>query len=478
MSDLMLLSDHTIYAIGWTLMHAVWQGLIVAVLFWGARHFAKASSVRYLIACGALAAMVSMPAATFVTMLPSPADPIVTWTEQAAAKFPGTVITWETSEIYRPDSRPIYLDASDGWSDLSAQFQRHLPMIVFGWQIGVLLLSLRLIGGSWITHRLKWAGTQTLPDEWRARVKGLARSLNIHHRVKVVTSSVATIPMVVGVFRPVILLPIATFLGLSQRQLEAILIHELAHVRRYDNLVNLFQRFAETILFFHPVIWWISGCIREERERCCDDVVIGHSDRKVYAEALVALESFRGPMLAAAATDGSLLSRVKRLLASDGGERRGWGLLTMNNLACVLAMVVIATVVVESTQETDAATETSMNVAADVTPTKPHVGTTLCSTLSPLLGAMGQPEWSMARLQGVLGHAFTFEMKEGGGPVMHDNLDWGDRALKTMYDIADFQSFNATKKMKTVDRPRSSGWPATPFGHPWPGVSPPSCGSP
>ena len=456
MGDLMLLSDRTVLALGWTLIHAVWQGTIAAALLWVARHFVKTPNVRYVIACGALAALVAMPAATLLATLPEPADPIVTWTSEVIAKHPGPPLTWETSEVYQPDSRSVFLEATDGWISLSARFQHHLPVIVFCWQIGVLLLSLRLIGGSWISHHLKWSGTAALPDEWRARVAALVKRLNVRHKVNVVTSSVATIPMVVGVFRPVILIPIATFLGLSHRQLEAILIHELAHVRRYDNLVNLFQRFAETVLFFHPAVWWISICIREERERCCDDVVVAFSDRKVYAEALVALEGFRTPILAAAATGGSLLSRVKRLLAVDGtGERRGWGRLTMTNLVSVVATIVFAVVMIETTQDTDAATDKSMNVAVDVTPTKPHVGTTLCSTLSPLLGSVGQPEWSMARLQGVLGHAFHFEMKPGGGPVMHDNLDWGDRALKKMNDIVDFRSFNANKNWKTkgIDRP-------------------------
>ena len=456
MGDLMLLSDRTVLALGWTLIHAVWQGTIAAALLWVARHFVKTPNVRYVMACGALAALVAMPAATLLATLPEPADPIVTWTSEVIAKHPGPPLTWETSEVYQPDSRPVFLEATDGWISLSARFQHHLPVIVFCWQIGVLLLSLRLIGGSWFSHHLKWSGTTALPDEWQARVAALVKRLNVRHKVNVVTSSVATIPMVVGVFRPVILIPIATFLGLSHRQLEAILIHELAHVRRYDNLVNLFQRFAETVLFFHPAVWWISSCIREERERCCDDVVIAHSDRKVYAEALVALEGFRTPILAAAATGGSLLTRVKRLLAVDGtGERRGWGRLTMTNLVSVVATIVFAVVMIETTQDTGAASDKSMNVAVDVTPTKPHVGTTLCSTLSPLLGSVGQPKWSMARLQGVLGHAFHFEMKPGGGPVMHDNLDWGDRALKKMYDIVDFRSFNANKNWKTkgIDRP-------------------------
>lgn len=247
-----------------------------------------------------------------------------------------------------------------------------------------------------------------------------------------------------------VLIPIATFLGLSHKQLEAILIHELAHVRRYDNIVNLFQRFAETILFFHPLVWWVSRCFREERERCCDDVVIAHTDRKVYAKALVALEHFRSPILAAAATDASPLSRVKRLLVYDGGEPRNWGRLTLNNLVSVLAAVAILTVVVDATRDTEAASDTPMDVAVDVSPALPHVGATLASCTTPMMQILGSEDWSMASSQGVLGHAFHFKMKEGGGPVMHDNIDRG-LALGTLKKLANFRVYG-TAKNKPKDR--------------------------
>ena len=178
------------------------QGLLVAALFWGVRHFIKTSNARYVAACCALAAMVAMPVTTLVATMPSPSDPVVVWTEPMASRSPVPVISRELSEIYRPDARPLRTDSPDLWRRLSGHFRRNLPAVVLYWQIGVLLLSLRLVGGSWVSQRLKKSGTQALPAEWQARVSLLLKRLNIRHRVDIVTSSVATIPMVVGVIGP------------------------------------------------------------------------------------------------------------------------------------------------------------------------------------------------------------------------------------------------------------------------------------
>ncbi len=123
-------------------------------------------------------------------------------------------------------------------------------------------------------------------------------------------------PLVIGWLRPVILLPASALSGLTPDQLEAILAHELAHVRRCDYLINAFQNVVETLMFYHPAVWWISSCIREEREQCCDDLVVSAcGDRVTYARALLFLEEARGlPRLAFAANGGSLIYRVRRLL--------------------------------------------------------------------------------------------------------------------------------------------------------------------
>ena len=139
----------------------------------------------------------------------------------------------------------------------------------------------------------------------------------------VVESTLVDAPAAVGWLRPVVLLPIAALAHLTPSQVEAILAHELIHIRRHDFVVNLAQSVAETILFFHPGVWWVSGQIRAEREHCCDDFAVQVCGDPVgYASALAELEAWRsrGTTLALAATDGSLSSRVQRVLRAPIGH--------------------------------------------------------------------------------------------------------------------------------------------------------------
>jgi beta-lactamase regulating signal transducer with metallopeptidase domain len=323
----------------------------------------------------------------------------------------------------------------------------HARKIVIAWLIGVVLLTIRLLGGGWVSFNLRRAGTRALPEEWQTRVNELVARMNIRHKVDVVTSTFATVPMVVGVFKPVVLIPISTLLGLSPDQLEAILIHELTHVRRYDNLVNRLQRIVETVFFFHPAVWWVSGRIRTEREHCCDDAAVESSNPKLYARALATLEELRAPLFAVAATDGSLLARVRRLVAPEtattGSER-----FTIVNVLSFIVVISLMAIVVDGTlaREADASEgDQNISVMVDVSPSLPHMGTTLASSLTPILQTAGRVEWSNARLQAVMGHAFHFAMKEGGESVMHDAIDWG-LAMGAFPKLAEFRTFHANKK--------------------------------
>src|SRR5947209_18639181 len=123
-------------------------------------------------------------------------------------------------------------------------------------------------------------------------------------------------PAVVGWFRPLVLLPVSAISGLSPEQLDAVIAHELAHIKRLDCFVNLFQIAIETALFYHPAVWLVSRTLRTERENCCDDVAVRVSgNRAAYVRALTIMEAWRpAPALAAAATGGSLKSRISRIL--------------------------------------------------------------------------------------------------------------------------------------------------------------------
>jgi beta-lactamase regulating signal transducer with metallopeptidase domain len=223
-------------------------------------------------------------------------------------------------------------------------FDAVLPTMVMLWLAGVVLLQLRLLGGWWRVRGLHRASLAAPPSTWQARTERLATSLGVRRLVHVVEAHAVDIPSVIGWWRPVILLPIGALAGLTPAQADAILVHELAHIRRHDYLVNGFQHVAETLLFYHPAVWWISRRMRVERELCCDAVVVQICDDPIdYAVALVELEAGRTarPVLAVAATDGPLVRRIRVLLSAQPSHRRP--LADALVTAVAVAVLVVAT---------------------------------------------------------------------------------------------------------------------------------------
>jgi TonB family protein len=191
------------------------------------------------------------------------------------------------------------------------------------WSLGVLLFSVRLVWGCREVSMMRRRGTPAQVSIV-ANVQALAARLGITRPISVLMTSAEDGPSVVGWIRPVVLLPAATLIGLTTAQLEAVLAHEVAHIRRHDYLVNLGQILLETVLFYHPAVWWISARIRRERELCCDDLAVqACGDAVCYARALTKLERLRlsAPSLAMGSTDGPLMYRIQRLLGAGSHER-------------------------------------------------------------------------------------------------------------------------------------------------------------
>jgi beta-lactamase regulating signal transducer with metallopeptidase domain len=192
--------------------------------------------------------------------------------------------------------------------------------VVCFWLAGVLALSGRA-GGGWIrAQRLRRRGCQPVSPQLADVFERLKERLHISAPVSLYASAVARVPMVIGSIRPYVLLPVTAITGLTEDQLRLVLAHELAHIRRHDYLVNLLQTAIETVLFYHPAVWWVSHQVRVERENCCDDHSIEIcGDTAAYAGALAQLEEFRmqAPEAAVAATGGALLRRIRRLLEPE-----------------------------------------------------------------------------------------------------------------------------------------------------------------
>ena len=220
---------------------------------------------------------------------------------------------------------------------------RFAPWVVLAWLAGVGALSVRAAGGWIVAGRLARRETRPAPPGWESRVRELSARLSIRRPVRLLESLRVEVPSAIGTLRPVILLPAGIATGMTAEQLDALLAHELAHVRRRDFLVNLLQVAAETLLFYHPAVWWVSHRIRVERENACDDLAVEVTgDATRYARALVALEERRparvSPGLAVAlygAGDaGRLARRIARLLPSGEMPARS----TARPLAAVLAL--------------------------------------------------------------------------------------------------------------------------------------------
>ena len=300
-----------VFALGGAVMHFLWQGaligLIAASILYGLRK--GSAQARYTVACGALALCLVVFVATLICMLPRASSNAGALSISSVQSF---AVTQEEA-------------SSLPWrGELAAESRWNLAEIAaWGWGFGVVFMLLRFTRHWLWSHRLR-TRMVTDPDQKCLQVfEELKQELKISRAISLFKSGLAETPMVVGCFAPVILVPVGAFTSLSPEQLRMILVHELAHIRRYDHWINQFQGAIEIILFFHPAMWWISRQVRVEREYCCDDASLrGTSAPKVLAEALTQLELLRvsSPTNSLAANGGSLMSRITRILSNKKNQ--------------------------------------------------------------------------------------------------------------------------------------------------------------
>ena len=308
---IMLMNQPWAERLGWTLLQFLWQGILVAALYGLARTLAGrriSARGRYAIACASLAAMTAAPACTYWWLGNS---------GQAAPAGDSAILgAWP----------PVPVAAS---SPVTEPWHSAMPWIVMVWFAGAAACSVRLLAGCISAAALRRSHHAPAPPAWQQALDRLMERMHVSRPVRLLASDRVDSPLVVGWLRPVILAPVGVLCGLSPEQIEALLAHELAHVRRHDYLVNVLQGIAESLLFYHPAVWWISRQIRAEREHCCDDLAVDASgDVLVYARALAELESMRPAHFKAAlsANDGSLLRRIRRLTNPAAAHTlAGWG---------------------------------------------------------------------------------------------------------------------------------------------------------
>jgi beta-lactamase regulating signal transducer with metallopeptidase domain len=356
-----LLSPQLINVAGWTLIHSVWQLTLIAFCYLTFRAVLRVRNqhsnpqLLYGAGCCALLAMLAAPLFTgaILSLNPQSRD----WTEHAfhQAGSPETTMQRELVLETNPatiepigvskiaTSTHLAIAESASPEPVSTNPPTLFFWLVLAWILGVMLFAIRPTLGMLNVRRLVNSKNKPAPERLQKIAEQIGTQLRVRRLVRLVESALVQVPTVVGYFRPVILLPATAVTGLTESQLKLILTHEFAHIQRNDFLVNVGQSFIETLLFYHPAIWWISGQVRMERENCCDDLAANHSGGPVsLAEALMALEESRVVAPALAANGGQLVSRIRRLLHKPEPKVRlglGW---TTCGLIALISMIALS----------------------------------------------------------------------------------------------------------------------------------------
>lgn len=317
-------SPSTLHSLGWALLHFLWQGAALAALAGLLMSLCRRAQTRYAIALGSLVAMLAAPVATFVLLANSRAAV----NDQCC--FTPTVVstpahTMSTATFFAIRRVSPAIDPS--------------PWLVGTWLLGVALFSLRSAGGLLLLERERRRHSAGVNDHLLAICKTLQERIGLSRTIRYCQCQWMQAPAVIGWFRPVVLLPVTVLTGLSEEQLRSIIAHELAHIQRFDAFVNAFQVAVETLLFYHPAVWWLNRRIRIEREHCCDDTAVAVCGNAVeYARALTLMEKWRSaPVLAMAANRGPLSERVFRVLGLKSIHPRTHGMGWAGGVLCLSA---------------------------------------------------------------------------------------------------------------------------------------------
>jgi bla regulator protein blaR1 len=305
------ISPRTMEALGWALVHFLWQGTALAALAASLMATVRRPTARYVIGVVTLGVMLLAPVATFLFY----SQPRPTSVEGVKTAPPATA----ARPLQTPKTQSAPAQPSHTFS-LNA-----FPWLVEVWLFGVALFSLRSAGGFVLLERQRRRESIVVEDRLLQICHALQHQLGITRAVRYCESAVLQAPAVIGWFRPIVFLPATALTGLSEEQLRLVIAHELAHIQRYDAFVNLFQVSAETLLFYHPAVWWLNRRIRAEREHCCDETAVALCGNAVeYARALTLMEEWRNaPVFAMAANRGPLSERVRHLLGVSSGRENG-----------------------------------------------------------------------------------------------------------------------------------------------------------
>jgi beta-lactamase regulating signal transducer with metallopeptidase domain len=338
------LSPSAMQSLGWALLHFLWQGTALAALAAAAMALCRRASARYVLGVGALVLMLLAPLATFF-VYSQPHSGVA----DTAKSSPLAAVAWPSARggIAASGSAPYSSFARSSIAPSLDVF----PWLVEAWLLGVAFFSLRSAGGFLLIERERRRQSSGVSPRVLEICYTLQDQLGLNRAIAYCGCKWLQAPAVIGWFRPVVFLPGTALTGLSEEQLEVVIAHELAHIRRFDPFVNVFQVCIETLLFYHPAVWWLNKRIRAEREHCCDDMAVALCGNAVeYARALTLMEEWRSaPVFAMAANRGPLSERIVRVLGLKtlGAGMRGIGL--TGSILCLTAALIAGNALVGMT---------------------------------------------------------------------------------------------------------------------------------
>jgi len=316
------LSRGELVALGWTLLHFCWQGTAVAMAYALADRLTArtASGVRYAVALAALTLMPSMVTVTFAIEMQAAIPASAAAGTQATAARTYGVEPHDAGVQWIAQTAALGL--RDRGAGLAMRAEKLLPWIDGVWLLGVLMLALRALGGWVQLDQVRRRARGVVPAQLEQSFRRVRERIQVGQKVALRISDEVISPLAMGVWRATVILPVSAVLRLSSEELEAVLAHELGHIRRWDYVCNLLQVAVESVLFFHPAVWWVSKAVRDRREVCCDEIAVRNCvDAVVYAQALLRLEEQKTMELELAMAlkgrKGLLLGRVEKVLGED-----------------------------------------------------------------------------------------------------------------------------------------------------------------
>ncbi|HVM89152.1 MAG TPA: M56 family metallopeptidase [Puia sp.] len=336
-----LIQEQVMRAICWTLIHSVWQGLLLAVLAGLVIMFTKKSTpaFRYNLLSFVFFLFLAASCATFTVQYGNLPYSYYGNTQPIAGT--NTIANTNAYTLFKSPAQKTY------FAIFTAYFNEHASLVVLIWFVIMSAQGIRLLSNAIYSQRIRYYKTHAAPKYWTERMHFLAKKLEIKQRIGLLQSEIAKAPMVTGFFKPVILFPFSLMCQLPPQQVEAVLLHELAHIKRKDCFVNMLQSFAEIIFFFNPGVRWVSSLIKEERENCCDDIAINETkQKKDFVHALVSFQEFNlsgSPYaLAFPGQKKHLLNRVKRILTNNNKTLNNMEKITLASGIVIISLITIA----------------------------------------------------------------------------------------------------------------------------------------